>query len=64
VRIQKEDGTQEEVRAKVVVDAVARARCFRTDSSCASGPVLNKGAVWTYWEGAYRDTGPTREPPW
>jgi hypothetical protein len=20
-------------------------------------PVLNKGAVWTYWEGAYRDTG-------
>ena len=20
-------------------------------------PVLNKGAIWTYWEGAYRDTG-------
>ena len=20
-------------------------------------PVLNKGALWTYWEGAYRDTG-------
>ena len=20
-------------------------------------PLLNKGAIWTYWEGAYRDTG-------
>ena len=20
-------------------------------------PVLNKGAIWTYWQGAYRDTG-------
>src|SRR5258707_1323968 len=20
-------------------------------------PILNKGAIWTYWEGAYRDTG-------
>ena len=20
-------------------------------------PVLNKGAIWTYWEGAYRDSG-------
>ena len=23
-------------------------------------PVLNKGAIWTYWEGAYRDTGQGR----
>ena len=36
----------------------ARARCCRTASSCAQwDPVLNKGAIWTYWEGAYRDTG-------
>ena len=20
-------------------------------------PILNKGAIWTYWQGAYRDTG-------
>ena len=36
----------------------ARRRCCRTGSSCASGiPILNKGAIWTYWQGAYRDTG-------
>ena len=23
-------------------------------------PMLNKGAIWTYWEGAYRDTGTRR----
>ena len=35
-----------------------RQHCCRTGSSCGSGiPVLNKGAIWTYWQGAYRDTG-------
>ena len=31
--------------------------CSPTASSCAWDPVLKKGAVWTYCEGAYRDTG-------
>ena len=36
----------------------ARPRFCRTASSCALwDPVLNKGAIWTYWQGAYRDTG-------
>ncbi len=36
----------------------ARPRCCRTASSCGVwDPVLNKGAIWTYWKGAYRDTG-------
>ncbi len=36
----------------------ARRRCCRTGSSCALwDPMLNKGAIWTYWQGAYRDTG-------
>ena len=35
-----------------------RRRCCRTASSCGCGiPILNKGAIWTYWRGAYRDTG-------
>ena len=42
-----------------------RRRCQRPErpadepaAACASGiRSLNKGAIWTYWEGAYRDTG-------
>ena len=36
----------------------ARAACCRTGFKLRVwDPVLNKGAIWTYWEGAYRDTG-------
>jgi flavin-dependent dehydrogenase len=47
-----------EVRAKVVVDAsgqnglIANRRRLRVWD-----PILNKGAIWSYFEGAYRDTG-------
>ena len=35
--------------------------CCRTASSLRLwDPMLNKGAIWTYWKGAYRDTGPGR----
>jgi flavin-dependent dehydrogenase len=58
VRIRKEDGSQEEVRAKVVVDASGQSAMLQTRFKLRQwDPVLNKGAIWTYWEGAYRDTG-------
>ena len=45
-------------RARSSSTPAARTACCRTSCTCASGiPVLNKGAIWTYWEGAYRDTG-------
>src|SRR5882724_942303 len=57
-RIQHEDGTQEEVRAKVVVDASGQSTMLQNRFKLRLwDPVLNKGAIWTYWEGAYRDTG-------
>jgi flavin-dependent dehydrogenase len=58
VRIQKEDGTQQEVRARVVVDASGQSAMLMNRFKLRQwDPVLNKGAIWTYWEGAYRDTG-------
>lgn len=58
VRIQKEDGAQQEVRAKVVVDASGQSAMLQNRFKLrAWDPILNKGAIWTYWEGAYRDTG-------
>jgi flavin-dependent dehydrogenase len=58
VRVQNEDGTMEEVRAKVVVDASGQSTMLQNRFKLRLwDPVLNKGAIWTYWEGAYRDTG-------
>jgi flavin-dependent dehydrogenase len=58
VRIQREDGTQEEVRARVVIDASGQSAMLQNRFKLRLwDPVLNKGAIWTYWEGAYRDTG-------
>ena len=58
VRIQTEDGVQHEVRAKVVVDASGQSGLLQNKLKLRVwDPLLNKGAVWTYWQGAYRDTG-------
>lgn len=58
VQIQREDGTTETVRAKVVVDASGQSGLLMNKFKLRVwDPVLNKGAVWTYWEGAYRDVG-------
>src|SRR5579872_5721807 len=58
VRVQREDGTREDVRAQVVVDASGQSAMLSTRFKLRVwDPVLNKGAVWTYWENAYRDTG-------
>jgi flavin-dependent dehydrogenase len=58
VRIQREDGTKEDIRAKVVVDASGQSTMLQNRFKLRLwDPVLNKGAIWTYWEGAYRDNG-------
>jgi flavin-dependent dehydrogenase len=58
VRIQNEDGSREDIRAKVVVDASGQSAMLATRFKLRVwDPVLNKGAVWTYWENAYRDAG-------
>jgi flavin-dependent dehydrogenase len=58
VRIKREDGTEEEVRAKVVVDASGQGTMIMDRLNLREwDPVLKKAALWTYWTGAYRDTG-------
>jgi flavin-dependent dehydrogenase len=58
VRIQAEDGSRHEVRARVVVDASGQSGLLQNKFKLRIwDPVLNKGAIWTYWRGAYRDSG-------
>jgi flavin-dependent dehydrogenase len=58
VVIQEADGATREARAQVVVDASGQSGLLMNKFKLRIwDPVLNKGAVWTYWEGAYRDTG-------
>jgi flavin-dependent dehydrogenase len=58
VRVQNEDGTTTDISAKVVVDASGQSAMLMNRFKLRLwDPVLNKGAIWTYWEGAYRDTG-------
>ncbi len=58
VRIQDADGVGRDVRAKVVIDASGQSGLLMNKFKLRIwDPVLNKGAVWTYWEGAYRDVG-------
>jgi flavin-dependent dehydrogenase len=58
VRIKEPDGTLRDVPAKVVVDASGQNGLISNRLRLRVwDPVLNKGAIWTYWEGAYRDTG-------
>ncbi len=58
VKIQLEDGTQKEVPARVVVDASGQSGLLQNKFKLRIwDPILNKGAIWTYWQGAYRDKG-------
>jgi flavin-dependent dehydrogenase len=58
VTVRDDDGSFREVRAKVVVDASGQAGLIQNRLRLRVwDPVLNKGAIWTYFEGAYRDTG-------
>jgi flavin-dependent dehydrogenase len=58
VTIHNDDGSTREVRAKVIVDASGQTGLLMNKFKLRIwDPVLNKGAIWTYWQGAYRDTG-------
>jgi flavin-dependent dehydrogenase len=58
VTIQTDDGMPRDVRARVVVDASGQIGLLQNRFRLRVwDPILNKGAVWTYWRGAYRDTG-------
>ncbi len=58
VRAVGEDGAERELRAKVVVDASGQGTMIQSRLGLREwDPVLRKAALWTYWEGAYRDTG-------
>jgi flavin-dependent dehydrogenase len=57
VRISEGSGRRD-VRAQVVVDASGQAAMLQNRFKLRLwDPMLNKGAIWTYWQGAYRDTG-------
>ena len=58
VAIREAGGKRHEVRAQVVVDASGQAALLQNRFKLRLwDPVLNKGAIWSYFEGAYRDTG-------
>jgi flavin-dependent dehydrogenase len=58
VTIKDADGARREIRAQVVVDASGQAALLQNRFKLRVwDPILNKGAIWTYWQGAYRDTG-------
>lgn len=54
----KQDGGTREVRARVVVDASGENGLMMKKLGLRLwDPVLSKGAIWTYFEGAHRDEG-------
>lgn len=58
LRVQEEGKSVEEVRAQVVVDASGQSTMLQNRLKLRLwDPVLNKGAIWTYYRGAYRDKG-------
>ena len=58
VKVKTADGSVHEVRATVIVDASGQSGLLQNKFKLRVwDPILNKGAIWTYFEGAYRDTG-------
>jgi len=58
LRIAGPDGEAREVRAQVVVDASGQSTMIASRFKLrVADPELKKGALWTYYQGAYRDTG-------
>jgi flavin-dependent dehydrogenase len=58
ITIKNENGSVRQVKARVVVDASGQNGLIMNRLNLRIwDPMLNKGAIWTYWEGAYRDTG-------
>ncbi len=58
VKVAAEDGSSQEVRAQVVVDASGQGTMISGRLGLRDwDPILRKTALWTYWKGAYRDPG-------
>ncbi|HTI52255.1 MAG TPA: NAD(P)/FAD-dependent oxidoreductase [Planctomycetaceae bacterium] len=58
VRIQDASGAERTVRADVIVDASGQSSMIMSRLGLREwDPVLKKAALWTYWKGAFRDTG-------
>ena len=58
VRVQYEDGRLEDISSKVVVDASGQSHMIAGKFNLLEKDAsLRKGAVWTYYKGAFRDTG-------
>jgi flavin-dependent dehydrogenase len=58
VRIAKEDGAQQELPTDVVIDASGQSSMIANRFKLRQmDPQLKKAALWTYYEGAYRDSG-------
>jgi flavin-dependent dehydrogenase len=58
VSVQFEDGSKHVLNAKVVVDASGQSSMLMDRMGLREwDPKLKKAALWTYWKGAYRDTG-------
>ncbi len=58
LEIMGEDGNAREIRARIVVDASGQSTMIASRFKLkVADPKLKKGALWTYFEGAYRDTG-------
>jgi hypothetical protein len=58
VKIRDQQNSDREVFAKVLVDASGQSAMLQNRFRLRLwDPVLNKGAIWTYWENACRDSG-------
>jgi flavin-dependent dehydrogenase len=58
VRVMDASGAKREIGCKVVVDASGQSTLLANRFKLrVADPELKKGALWTYYEGAYRDTG-------
>jgi flavin-dependent dehydrogenase len=58
VRVVDDAGRERVVRAQIVVDASGQSGMIASRLQLREvDPLLKKGAVWTYYKGAYRDTG-------
>lgn len=58
IRLQDEQGNERREYAKVVIDASGQSALIMNRLGLkVPDPYLNKGAVWSYFEGAYRDPG-------
>lgn len=58
VRVVTEDGRERVINAQVVVDAGGQSALIMDRLKLRVwDPILKKAALWTYWQGAFRDTG-------